>query len=299
MGPARGLLAWFAFGAVALGAIAVSGGVPALLPHRAVLVSAATAGVSRPPGTPLTVVAHRGASADAPENTLPAQRSARAAGAVWIENDVQPSADGVPFVLHDSTVDRTTDGTGSIRRLTSAQLKSLDAGAWFGSAFTGTRVPTLAEQLADLREHGGNLLLEIKGPHTRDEVATIIGVVRAERMSRRVLIQSFDPVALQHSYDLAPDLPLGLLRDELDADPVAVSARLHLAAYNPAGAALMARPSAIADLHRAGVAVLAWTVDSADGWRRLDAAGVDGVITNRPAALIEWIASASPSRPPR
>ncbi|WP_199485433.1 glycerophosphodiester phosphodiesterase [Actinomadura craniellae] len=245
-------------------------------------------GYLRPAGSPVTVIAHRGASSAAPENTLVAQEAARRAGADFIENDVQPSKDGVPFILHDGTVDRTTDGTGAIRNLTSAQLKALDAGSWFSPHHTGARIPTLAEQLADLRTRGGNLLLEIKGAHTRDEVAKIVQVIREQDMTKRVFIQSFEVNALKYTYELAPELPLGLLRSTLDADPVAIAKDLHLTAYNPGNGALLARPGVVADLHEAGVAVMAWTVNSAATWKALDALGVDAIITDRPAELAGW-----------
>ncbi|MET9936125.1 glycerophosphodiester phosphodiesterase family protein, partial [Streptomyces sp. NPDC006324] len=177
----------------------------------------------RPAGAPLTVFAHRGASSAAPENTLVSDEVARRGGARWIENDVQPSEDGVPYVLHDATVDRTTDGTGPVRSLTSAQLDALDAGSWFAPAYAGARVPTLAAQLADLRERGGNLLLEIKGGHSRAEVDRIVREVREQTMTRRVFVQSFDVPSLRYAHELAPELPLGLLRDTLDADPVALA----------------------------------------------------------------------------
>ncbi|MET8353149.1 glycerophosphodiester phosphodiesterase family protein [Micromonospora sp. NPDC005206] len=245
-------------------------------------------GYIRPEGSPFTVIAHRGASAAAPENTLVAQEIARKGGADWIENDVQPSKDGIPFILHDGTVDRTTDGTGNIRDLTAAQIKALDAGSWFGPHYVGERVPTLAEQLADLRTRGGNLLLEIKGRHTRDEVATIIQVIRDEQMMGRVFVQSFEVDALKYTYELAPELPLGLLRSSLDADPVAISRELHLTAYNPDGNALLAKPEVVAPLHAAGVAVMAWTMESAGLWQRLERIGTDGVITNRASELVGW-----------
>ncbi|WP_326560384.1 glycerophosphodiester phosphodiesterase [Micromonospora sp. NBC_01796] len=245
----------------------------------------------RPVGAPLTVIAHRGASAVAPENTLVAQDIARSNGADWIENDVQPSKDGVPFVMHDSTVNRTTNGTGAIRSLTAAQLKQLDAGSWFGPQFTGVRLPTLAEQLADLRTRGGKLLLEIKGAHTKAEVGRIIDIIRAEQMTGRVFIQSFETSALTYSYQLAPEIPLGLLRSTLDADPVAIARQYHLTAYNPAVAALTARPAVIASLHTAGVALMVWTVDSATQWQQLKGLGVDGIITNRSPELVDWNAA--------
>ncbi|WP_091283482.1 glycerophosphodiester phosphodiesterase family protein [Micromonospora haikouensis] len=248
-------------------------------------------GYLRPAGAPLTVIAHRGASAAAPENTLVAQEIARRSGADFVENDVQPSRDGVPFVLHDATVDRTTDGSGAIRTLTAAQLKALDAGSWFAPQYAGARLPTLAEQLVDLRTRGGNLLLEIKGAHTRDEVARIVEVIRAEKMTARVFVQSFEVDALRYTRELAPELPTGLLRSGLDADPVAVARELGVTAYNPTGTALLARPSVIADLHAAGVAVMAWTVDSPAQWQQLERIGTDGIITNRPAELAGWSAA--------
>ncbi|MFF8837338.1 glycerophosphodiester phosphodiesterase [Streptomyces sp. NPDC015130] len=237
-----------------------------------------------------TVIAHRGASSAAPENTLVSDEVARRGGARWIENDVQPSKDGVPYILHDATVDRTTDGTGPIRSLTAARLDELDAGSWFAPAYAGARVPTLAAQLADLRERGGNLLLEIKGRHSHAQVARIVRDVREQSMSGRVFVQSFDIPTLRYARELAPELPIGLLRSTLDADPVGLSEELGLAAYNVSDAALADRPQIVGDLHAAGVAVNVWTVDDPVRWKALDALGVDGIITNRPAELTGWIA---------
>ncbi|MFE4358653.1 glycerophosphodiester phosphodiesterase [Kitasatospora sp. NPDC056800] len=264
----------------ALGAVALTG-----TPARP------SAARLRPAGAPPTVYAHRGASSAAPENTLVSDEVARRAGAEWIEDDVQPSRDGVPYVLHDDTVDRTTDGTGRIRELTAAQLDALDAGSWFAPAYAGTRLPTLAAQLEDLRTRGGRLLLEIKGQHSRDEVARIVQEVRDHGMADRVLVQSFEVDALRYARELAPELPLGLLRSTPDADPVAVARDLGLSAYNLADDALSARPGVVGELHAAGVAVNVWTVDRPARWQVLAAAGVDGIITNRPAELAGWSAA--------
>ncbi|MCX5394459.1 glycerophosphodiester phosphodiesterase family protein [Streptomyces sp. NBC_00094] len=242
-----------------------------------------------------TVLAHRGASSAAPENTLVSDEVARRGGATWIENDVQPSKDGVPYVLHDPTVDRTTDGTGPIRSLTADQLDALDAGSWFAPAYAGTRIPTLAAQLADLRERGGNLLLEIKGRHGHAEVARIVQDIREQSMSGRVFVQSFEIPSLRYVHELAPDLPIGLLRSSLDADPVALAQELGLTAYNVSDTALAARPHVVRDLHAAGVAVNVWTVDKPDRWKALDSLGVDGIITNRPTELAGWIAGTTPT----
>ena len=245
----------------------------------------------REPGAPLRVWAHRGGSSAAPENTAASDEVARRAGAEWIENDVRSTKDGVPVVLHDETVDRTTNGTGAIQSLTAAEVAELDAGSWFAPAFAGQRVPTLASQLEGFKARGGNLLLEIKGVHTRESVARIADEIHAREMSGRVFVQSFDPWHLRWVRELAPELPLGLLRFELDPDPVAIAKDLELTAYNPSDGAFRARPGIVADLHAIEVAINIWTVDDPHRWNALDQAGVDGVITNRPAELAGWNAA--------
>lgn len=245
----------------------------------------------RSPGEPLRIWAHRGGSSAAPENTAASDEVALRAGVVWIETDVRSTQDGVPVVMHDETVDRTTDGTGAVQSLTAAQVAELDAGSWFAPAFAGQRVPTLAAQLAGLKARGGNLLLEIKGVHARESVARIVDEIYGQGMSGRVFVQSFEPQHLRWVRELASELPLGLLRGELDPDPVAIAKDLELSAYNPSEAAFQTRPGIVADLHAAGVAVNIWTVDNPTSWHALETAGVDGIITNRPAELTGWLAA--------
>jgi glycerophosphoryl diester phosphodiesterase len=245
----------------------------------------------REPGAPLRVWAHRGGSSAAPENTAASDEVARRAGAEWIENDVRSTKDGVPVVLHDETVDRTTNGTGAIQSLTAAEVAGLDAGSWFAPAFSGQRVPTLVSQLDEFKARGGNLLLEIKGVHARASIERIADEVLAREMTARVFVQSFDPQHLRWVRELVPDLPLGLLRFELDPDPVAIAKDLELTAYNPSDGAFRTRPGIVADLHAIEVAVNIWTVDDPDRWNALEQAGVDGIITNRPAELAGWNAA--------
>ncbi|RZU03657.1 glycerophosphoryl diester phosphodiesterase [Kribbella rubisoli] len=244
----------------------------------------------RAPGTQLRIWAHRGNSSAAPENTAASDEAARRAGAEWIENDVRTTKDGVPVVMHDETVDRTTDGTGPIQSLTAAEVAELDAGSWFAPAFAGQRVRTLGAQLDGLKTRGGNLLLEIKGEHARSSVVRIVQEIQVHRMNGRVFVQSFEPQHLRWVRELAPELPLGLLRFALDPDPVAIAIAkdLELTSYNPSDAALQTRPGIIPELHAAGVAVNVWTVDDPNRWDALERAGVDGVITNCPAELAGW-----------
>ena len=234
------------------------------------------------------VVAHRGYSSVSPENTLAAVASGARAGADWVEIDVATNADGEPYVLHDNTVDRTTDGTGALPALSSDYLDGLDAGSWFTPAFTGQPVARLDPMLEEVRRGTADLLLEVKGPETRAELERIVADVRARGLIGRTLLQSFDVQVLRDVRAIAPDLRLGLLRGALDADPVAISQELGAVAYNPSWNALRPRAGEIERLNAVGVAVMPYTVDDAAQWPLMRGAGVDAVITNRPGALIGW-----------
>lgn len=236
--------------------------------------------------TPL-VIAHRGASAREPENTMPAFLAALADGAVWIETDVQPTADDVLVLIHDDDVDRTTDGTGPIRSLGSDAVARLDAGRWFGDARAGVGVPLLTD-LLDVITGERRLLLEIKGDHTSEQLALLLDLLERTGSDRRVLLQSFEIPVLERLRALRPDDPFGLLVEEIDDDPVAACHRLGATVYNPDVDQLLRRPEVVAALHAAGIATTPWTVDTPDQWTALTALGVDGIITNRPAELLAW-----------
>ncbi|WP_336727816.1 glycerophosphodiester phosphodiesterase [Cellulosimicrobium cellulans] len=232
--------------------------------------------------------AHRGYSSVAPENTLAAVAAGMRTGAEYVEIDVHTTADGLPVVLHDQTVDRTTEGSGDVAVLPGAQVTALDAGSWFSPAFAGQHLPTFA-QVLDLLETGSStLLLEIKGPETSAEVERVVDMVVEAGLEDRVVLQSFDVAALRSAREHAPQIPRGLLRGSLDADPVAVAQDLGAVMYNPSATALLARPGVVADLNEAGIAVMPYTVNSAADWARLTEIGVDGVITDRAGAFIGW-----------
>ena len=161
----------------------------------------------------ILVIAHRGDSKVAPENTLPAFASAVKAGADLVELDYYHSADGVPVVCHDADLDRTTDATtlwgGTKLKLTAknlSELKQLDAGSWFGKRFAGTRIPTLAEAL-DTIQAGSVTLVERKG----GDPATCIELLNQKKMLEQVVVQSFDWDYLAECHRLAPKLALAAL----------------------------------------------------------------------------------------
>ncbi len=238
------------------------------------------------------VIAHRGASADHPENTLPAFRAAWESGARWVEADTQPTADGVPIVLHDADLDRTTSGSGPVREHDVEVVTALDAGAWFqqgaaGGGTTGIAVPRLAEVLAVLTGDR-RLLLEIKGEHTAAQIDAMVRVCRVSGRDARVFLQSFEIAALRLLRKLQPSRPLGLLVEGFDEDPIALCRELGAVACNPSYRAVLDRPEIVGRLRAAGMSVSAWTADDPADWAALTRAGVDGIITNAPAALLDW-----------
>jgi glycerophosphoryl diester phosphodiesterase len=239
-------------------------------------------------GEPPALAAHRGYSSVNPENSLAAYAAAMKTGAEYVEIDVHTTADGVPVVMHDQTVDRTTNGTGDVAFLDAGYLAGLEAGSFFSPAFAEQPVPAFADIL-DLMDTGSSdLLLEIKGPETREEVDRVIDMILDAGLEHRVVIQSFDENVLRYAYDKAPQIPLGLLRSTLDADPVATAEALHATYYNPSAGALRTRPSVVADLNEAGIGVFVWTVDSPADWAELTDLGVEGVITNRAGEYAGW-----------
>lgn len=238
-------------------------------------------------GQPPLVIGHRGASGSAPENTMAAFAGAWSAPTRWIETDVQPSRDHVPVLIHDSRVDRTTDGTGAVRDLTFAALQRLNAGNGRGDEFADARIPALAELLAEWPADE-LLLLEIKGRHTRADLQRVLDVVDAADAAERVLLQSFGVGVLRTLRTMRPNEPLGLLAERIHADPVALCRELGAVTYNPGIAELRGAPALVDTLHRADIAIIVWTANTVDDWAFLTGLGVDGIFTDRPAELAAW-----------
>jgi glycerophosphoryl diester phosphodiesterase len=151
------------------------------------------------------VEAHRGDSANAPENTLAAFRAAVALPVRWIELDVHPTQDGVLVVIHDDTVDRTTDGSGAVSDLTGEALRRLDAGSWFDAQFAGERIPTLAEVIDLVGPTGTRLNIEIKSPPPGLDVARpVVDLLRQAGKAREYVVSSFDLSVLLEVQAIAP-----------------------------------------------------------------------------------------------
>jgi glycerophosphoryl diester phosphodiesterase len=229
-------------------------------------------------------IAHRGASAMAPANTMASFEKALDLGADGIELDVHLSADGIPVVIHDSSVDATTDGSGRVSEMVLAQLKELDAGSYFGAAFAGERIPTL-EQVLDTFGRRILLNIELKSLSPRDNglERAVVPMVERHGLGHRVLFSSFNPFSLRRAKKLAAHIPVGLLYSPDLPLPLRRAWLAPLApheARHPEHTMVDARFMAWAG--RRGYRVNAWTVDDPDEIRRLIRLGVHGIITNSP-----------------
>lgn len=248
---------------------------------------------SAPVGMP-RVVAHRGNSAVAPENTIVALEAAARAGADLVEIDLQLTRDGVAVVIHDDDVDRTTDGTGRVDQLDGAYVTGLDAGAWFAPAYRGARVPTVAELLELVVGHPAlGLLAEFKGGWEPAAVRAVTDAVEHAGLCDRVIVQSFDVATVGALRDVAPDLARGLLIEEVPDDLVVLCDALAVMTCNPGGHVLLERPELVDTLHGEGVRVMPWTLNEPAHWAAAVRLGVDAIITDRPDRLRGWIERAA------
>lgn len=232
------------------------------------------------------LIAHRGASIEAPENTLAAITRAADRGASCVELDVAISADGVPVILHDDTLDRTTNGTGPVVDQPYQALAGLDAGSWFSEEFNGETLPTLAAAAALILDRNMALNLEIKPPpgHDRETAERTIGVLTACWPSYgSLLLSSFSIEALDVARDLAPHWPRGLITGMPPADWREVLSDLECASLHCDAASVT--PSLVEEIHKEGYRLVVWTVNDVAKTRKLFALGIDGIITDDPATM--------------
>ena len=228
--------------------------------------------------------AHRGASAHAPENTLPAFHLAISQGAPAIEFDIQLTSDGVPVVFHDSTLGRTTNGSGRVQKETLEVIKSYDAGVAFGPAFLGTRIPALEEIFTEL-DSSIFLNIELKNLATPlDRLPEMAAkIITKHSAENRVLISSFNPIALLRIGKFLPDVPRGLLLhksshvDLCMLFPQLISGiqSLHISFRT------LTRERVYA-IHKLGKRVFTYTLNHPDDIKHALKVGVDGFFTDDP-----------------
>lgn len=233
------------------------------------------------------IIGHRGAAKHAPENTLAGIRMAASQGATWVEVDVKLTSDRIPILMHDDTLDRTTNRRGPVAALSLAEIRRVDAGRWFGPAFIGETVPTLVEALELVWALGMGINLEIKPcPGRAEETAgvalTLAGSLWPEG-TPPPLVSSFDFAALEMARLVAPDWPLGYLIDRRRADWAEQADRVKAATIHVN--ARREDEKSVAAYLATGRPVLAYTVNSLAAAREVLSWGVTGVFTDTPQTL--------------
>jgi glycerophosphoryl diester phosphodiesterase len=250
------------------------------------------------------VIAHRGASGEAPENTMAAFRRAVEAGAEFIETDLQISRDARLVAVHDDMLDRTTNAHGPVSAKTLEQLRQLDAGSWFtaegfsrgGShsapqeSFAGQRIPTLDEILAFGREHNIGLYLEMKTPAVSGAEHALVGALRASGEIVRAVVLSFDLSQLAKVRRFEPLVVTGYLYDKPAPDAVRKAVETGARQLLPRADGVTAE--LVKEAHASDLKVVTWTVNAPEQAAALVAAGVDGIITDYPREMIALLACA-------
>lgn len=266
-------------------------------------IATAEASATRPP----TAVAHRGASAYSPENTVAAVDEAHKRRITWVENDVQRTKDGRLVVMHDTTLNRTTNAEQlyprrspwKISDFTLAQIKRLDAGRWFAPAYRGERVPTLRQYLAAVDRNKQNLMLEIKAPELYPGIEKQIlaelrkaGWLSARHLERRLIIQSFSAASVKAVHRQEPDLKtayLGMPKTGDLPDYAKFTDQIN-PSHKSVTSAYLAAVHRLKGAHDRKLEVFTWTVNDGPTAVRLAKLGVDGIITNTPDVVRDAVA---------
>ncbi|MFC0211764.1 glycerophosphodiester phosphodiesterase [Paenibacillus chartarius] len=239
-------------------------------------------------GTRPLIIAHRGAAAEAPENTMAAFRKAIEQGCDAIELDVHLTADGQVVVFHDETLERTTNRSGPVGSLTWDELRQADAGAWFGRDFAGERVPLLSEVL-ELMPAAVGLNLELKLSYGGRMVAPVARLLREYGRAETTVISSYDHKLLYRMKQEAPEVLISLVYDGRLLNPLRLADDFGHDVFSFSLHHRMVEEDDVAPLRAAGKPVIVWTANREEDIRRLAACGVSGIITDVPGAARAWL----------
>ncbi|MFF3708252.1 glycerophosphodiester phosphodiesterase [Streptomyces phaeochromogenes] len=277
----------------------------ALLGAAVVVLPAPTAHAA--PDTDRTqVIAHRGASAYAPENTLAAIDKADDLGFRWVENDVQRTKDGQLVVIHDDSLSRTTDveevfpgrAPWKVKDFTAAEIAQLDAGSWFSPRFAGAHVPTLKQYMNRVSRNHQKLVLEIKNPALYPgieretlKVLSNEGWLGPAHVRSKLVVQSFSADSIRAVRALRPDIKTGFLGTPSIAELPAYAqfADQINSSHTSISLAYVTAIHALEGPHGKPLEISTWTVDTAEDTRRVAGFGVDGIITNKPDVVRETL----------
>lgn len=233
------------------------------------------------------VIAHRGDSKNAPENTLSSFKRAVEIGSDGMELDVQLSKDGYLVVIHDERVDRTTDGIGYVKDYTLKELKRLNAGIKFGRNYINEKIPTLAEVFELLEDKSILVNIEIKSglisyPGIEEKLVNCVFDYNFEDL---VLISSFNHYSLKTVKEIEPRLNIGLLYECGLVEPWHIANRMHAYSLHPFYVNII--PEVVKGCKSNNVKLFPWTIDDEELMKNMIRLGVDGIITNDPLKLID------------
>lgn len=243
------------------------------------------------------VIAHRGYSGAAPENTLAAVRAAINVGSDMAEIDVTLTSDGQVVVIHDATLQRTTNGGGEVLQFSLTDLRQLDAGSWFSKSFAGEPIPTLGAMLAEVDDR---ILLnvEIKSEAVGlGVVEKVAAAIRARGMINEVVVSSFSPPALEKMHEVAPEIRTAVLYNKdlhVGMDPVYIATGVGASAFNISRVRLT--PEMLRKCRENGIPVAVYTVNKKRHLRKTIKLGVHAIFTDRPDRLLEVLAKRDGSR---
>ena len=236
------------------------------------------------------IIAHRGYSMRAPENTLSAMEAALDTGVESVEFDLQMAACGTPVLFHDTTLGRTTNGVGPVQRRPLAHLKALDAGSWFSPEFSGERIPTQEEALANLKGRVFRVYQDIKGYREIEDLNRMVGITRERGMAGASVFVSSDWVILNHLRRVAPEIQRAYLVEHADGFTEALDR-----AVVDEGSLLdveigvaLGNPARVREALDAGVEVIAWTVDHLAEATAAMELGISRLTTNEVERLLAW-----------
>lgn len=227
-------------------------------------------------------IAHRGFSSCFPENTMLAFCEAERAGCDGIELDVHLTRDGVPVIIHDENIRRTTDGDGLVSSFSFTELRAFNASASWNGKYPFQSIPSLEEYFQWVKGTGLITNIELKNGviDYPDLEKKVIGLIRRYGLEERILFSSFNHISMQRCKQLAPAIPCGLLYSCWIVNPGAYAAGLGVECVHPRFLSLT--DETIAEIHRHHIRINAWTINEEDDIRRLAGQGIDGFITNFP-----------------